>query len=52
MEHTDTEERNYVSWDPVWGLGAIRRRNKLLDATEGLFDGDGRASIDLALIWS
>ncbi|KAF1941002.1 cytochrome P450 [Clathrospora elynae] len=41
-----------AAWNPAWGLGAIRRRNKLLDATEGLFDEDGRASIDLALLWS
>ncbi|KAH7082811.1 cytochrome P450 [Paraphoma chrysanthemicola] len=41
-----------ATWDPAWGLGAIKRRNKLLDATEGLFEEDGRASIDLALIWS
>ncbi|KAF2274030.1 cytochrome P450 [Westerdykella ornata] len=41
-----------AAWDPAWGLGAIRRRNKLLDATEGLFDEHNRGSIDLALLWS
>ena len=39
-------------WDPAWGLPAIRRRNKLFDDTEGLFDEHNRASTDLSLIWS
>ncbi|KAF2797967.1 cytochrome P450 [Melanomma pulvis-pyrius CBS 109.77] len=41
-----------ASWDPVWGLGAIRRRNKLFDATGGLLDKQNRASTDLALLWA
>ena len=41
-----------AAWDPVWGMAAIRRRNKLLDATNGLFDEQNRTSIDLALMWT
>jgi hypothetical protein len=40
------------NWDPAWGLGAIRRRNKLFDATDGLFDDEARAATDLALLWA
>lgn len=52
VNQTKPAEADDVPCDPVWGLGAIRPRNKLLDTTEGLFDEDRRASIDLALIWS
>lgn len=39
-------------WDLAWGLGALRRRNAVLEATEGLFDEDARASMDLATLWA
>tara|TARA_R110002003_G_scaffold155_4_gene13686 strand:- start:2243 stop:2809 length:567 start_codon:yes stop_codon:yes gene_type:complete len=52
VRNTDPKVPEDATWDASWGLGAIKRRNKLLDATEGLFEEDGRASIDLALIWS
>ncbi|KAF2832685.1 hypothetical protein CC86DRAFT_92902 [Ophiobolus disseminans] len=52
VEHMDSSVKDDAAWDPEWGLGAIKRRNKLVDATEGLFEEEGRASIDLALIWS
>jgi hypothetical protein len=41
-----------TEWDPAWGLGAIKRRNKLFDATEGLFDEDATAASDLATMWA
>ena len=46
-QHGDATE-----WDPAWGLGAIKRRNKLFDATEGLFDEDSTAASDLATMWA
>lgn len=41
-----------IEWDPAWGLGAIRRRKKLFDASEGLFDEDATAASDLATMWA
>lgn len=40
-------------WDSTWGSYAIRRRNKLLDGTDGLFDDvRNRASLDLAFVFA
>lgn len=50
IESKDTPDES--NWDPAWGMGAIRRRNKLFDATEGLFDDDARVATDLALLWA
>jgi hypothetical protein len=52
MNNEDKGIPDNASWNPVWGLGAIKRRNTLLDATEGLFDEEGRMAIDLALLWT
>ncbi|KAF2878580.1 cytochrome P450 [Massariosphaeria phaeospora] len=52
VEHTDPKVPEDAAWDSAWGLGAIRRRNKLLDEAEGLFDENARAAMDLALLWT
>ncbi len=51
-ENTDPTIPDDVAWDPAWGLGAIKRRNKLFDATDGLFNEHGRATTDTALLWA
>ncbi|PVH94040.1 cytochrome P450, partial [Periconia macrospinosa] len=45
-------ESESAAWDPAWGLGALRRRNKLREATDGLYDEDAHAASDLATIWA
>jgi cytochrome P450 len=47
LPESDTE-----AWDTAWGLGALRRRNKLFEATEGLFDEEATAATDLATTWA
>ena len=48
----ETKEEDDSEWSPAWGLRAIKRRNKLFDATEGLFDEDATAATDLATMWA
>ncbi|KAH7112448.1 cytochrome P450 [Dendryphion nanum] len=45
-------ESDTATWESVWGLQALRRRNKLFEATEGLFDEEATAATDLATIWA
>jgi cytochrome P450 len=45
-------ESDTQAWDSAWGLGALRRRNKLFEATEGLFDEEATAATDLATTWA
>lgn len=51
-EQQDKEEPEGTEWDPAWGLRALKRRNKLFDASEGLFDEDATAATDLATMWA
>jgi hypothetical protein len=52
IRQTEGQQAEDSEWDPAWGLGAIKRRNKLFDATEGLFDKDATAASDLATMWA
>lgn len=47
-----SSESDMSAWDSTWGLGALRRRNKLFEASEGLFDEEATAATDLATIWA
>lgn len=52
IRQSETLQGDDAEWDPAWGLGAIKRRNKLFDATEGLFEEEATAASDLATMWA
>lgn len=52
-QETETlQTEDDTEWDSAWGLKAIKRRNKLFDASEGFFDEDATAATDLATMWA
>jgi hypothetical protein len=52
IRQSEDQHGEDTEWNPAWGLGAIQRRNKLFNATEGLFDEDATAASDLATMWA
>ncbi|KAF1994307.1 cytochrome P450 [Amniculicola lignicola CBS 123094] len=41
-----------AEWDPIWGIGAIKRRQRDYDAADGLFDEQAKVSMDLETLWA
>ncbi|KAF1949004.1 cytochrome P450 [Byssothecium circinans] len=52
VKKEDSNVPDDQAWDPAWGLGALRRRNKLYETTDSLFDDEARAASDLATAWA